>query len=287
MKTLEELGLWKLAWPELQTEEGQSSGATQHAGARAGGSASGSTSAASGSSSHPGPGSEKRPAAFRGGNKAISKASQPPQGHAEQMLNMMGADGTFDWQRMMVQMQMQMQQHPEAASSSRSEEPASQANWKKPHYETFENSILNVVQDGAGGEQDGWENSLEEESRYLGFIRDFNEGGGFGFIECAKAKAKYGMDCWIHRRQMFGFKVGDEVSFMVARNHNGHPQARHVIKACDVARIKAKKKAQEQRAELQLRQKKSACQSYQGVAGGVMDEEAAKRFQASLKRKRG
>merc|ERR1719199_1950302 len=109
---------------------------------------------------------------------------------------------------------------------------------------------------GAGSSQDGWAQSLEDDYRFMGSIRDFNEGGGFGFIEWPAAKAKFGMDVWIHRRQMFGFKVGDEVSFMITRNHNGQPQARHVIKATDVPKVKAKKKAQEQRSELQLRQKR-------------------------------
>lgn len=121
---------------------------------------------------------------------------------------------------------------------------------------------------------------FEDENRFWGFIRDFNESGGFGFIECAKARQKYGCDVWIHRRQFFGFKVGDEVNFMVSKNHNGQPQARHVIKASDVARIKAKKKAQEERSMHQLRQKRNYVES---GSAGVMSEEEAKRFQASLK----
>merc|ERR1711924_281349 len=76
----------------------------------------------------------------------------------------------------------------------------------------------------------------------------------------------------IHRRQFFGFKVGDEVNFMVSKNHNGQPQARHVIKASDVARIKAKKKAQEERSMHQLRQKRNYVES---GSAGVMSEEVS------------
>lgn len=299
LNTFDQLGLWKLAWPELQTPDNRTSETLADTEANAGWSASGSGSTSSGRSGQPGASSSKLPAAFRFG--AASSKVAPEQsakgnsvqaaGQVGQMPNMPGADavGSFDWQRlMMAQIQMQMQNS--APGSSWWEDhgnEASQSDSRKPHYQTFEKSILTAVQDGVGtsGDPEGWEQSLEEEHRYRGHIRDFNEGGGFGFLECPSAKAKYGMDVWIHRRQMFGFNVGDEVSFMVSRNHNGQPQARHVIKAADVARIKAKKKDQEHRTELQLREKKVAAPRQAIGKGGVMDEEAAKRFQASLKRK--
>lgn len=131
--------------------------------------------------------------------------------------------------------------------------------------------------------------SLEDENRYYGSIRDYNESGGFGFLECPAARARFGMDVWIHRRQMFGFKVGDEVSFVVCRNHTGQPQARQVIKSSDVQRLKAKRQLQAERTELQLRQKRTNSQTSTAASKGgqqVMDEEEAKRFQAALKKRR-
>lgn len=131
--------------------------------------------------------------------------------------------------------------------------------------------------------------SLEDENRYYGSIRDYNESGGFGFLECPAARARFGMDVWIHRRQMFGFKVGDEVSFVVCRNHTGQPQARQVMKFSDVQRLKAKRQLQAERTELQLRQKRTNSQTSAAASKGgqqVMDEEEARRFQAALKKRR-
>jgi len=141
---------------------------------------------------------------------------------------------------------------------------------------------------GACGSSD---DSLYDENRYYGVIRDYNDSGGFGFLECPSARVRFGMDVWIHRRQMFGFNVGDKVSFMVCRNQSGQPQARQVIKSADVQRLKAKRQLQAERTELQLRQKRSSTQASAGPSRGVqqgqvMDEEEAKRFQATLKKRR-
>jgi cold shock CspA family protein len=125
----------------------------------------------------------------------------------------------------------------------------------------------------------------DDENRYYGVIRDYNESGGFGFIECPPAKARFGMDVWIHRRQFFGFQIGEQVSFVVARNHGGQPQARNVVRVSELSKLKAKRQANEKRTELQLRQKASAAVVQHNV-GHVMTEEEARRFQSSLKRKR-
>eukprot|EP00434_Breviolum_minutum_P019887 symbB.v1.2.017547.t1/scaffold1371.1/size209032/19 len=52
-------------------------------------------------------------------------------------------------------------------------------------------------------------------------IRDYNESQGFGFIECEDAKMRFGMDVFIHRRQMFGLKKDDEVSFVITCHQEG------------------------------------------------------------------
>eukprot|EP00439_Symbiodinium_sp_Y106_P082750 s923_g22.t1 len=96
------------------------------------------------------------------------------------------------------------------------------------------------------------------EERYYGVIRDYNESQGFGFIECEDAKWRYGMDVFIHRRQMFGLAKGDEVSFVIVRNSQGQPQARHVIKKEETARILEKRKDREKREAEKLQAKKQA-----------------------------
>eukprot|EP00438_Fugacium_kawagutii_P014272 Skav215757 [mRNA] locus=scaffold106:273626:285650:+ [translate_table: standard] len=127
----------------------------------------------------------------------------------------------------------------------------------------------------------------DTEERYYGLIRDYNE--GFGFIECDDAKMRYGMDVFIHRRQMFGLAKGDEVSFVIVRNSQGQPQARHVIKKEETARILEKRKDRERREAAKLAAKKQASEKVftpSTMEGKVMSEEEARKFQASLKRGR-
>ena len=129
----------------------------------------------------------------------------------------------------------------------------------------------------------------ESEERYYGLIRDYNESQGFGFIECEDAKMRFGMDVFIHRRQMFGLKKDDEVSFVIVRNSQGQPQARHVIKKEETARILEKRKDREKREAAKLAAKKQASEKVftpSTMEGKVMSEEEARRFQASLKRGR-
>lgn len=87
----------------------------------------------------------------------------------------------------------------------------------------------------------------EAEERFFGIIRDYSESQGFGFIECDEAKLRFGMDTFIHRRQMFGLSRGDEVSFIIIKNGQGQPQARNVIKKDDTKRILSKRKHREDR----------------------------------------
>eukprot|EP00440_Ansanella_granifera_P019792 gb/GFBE01021500.1/.p1 GENE.gb/GFBE01021500.1/~~gb/GFBE01021500.1/.p1 ORF type:complete len:290 (+),score=76.20 gb/GFBE01021500.1/:1-870(+) len=128
-----------------------------------------------------------------------------------------------------------------------------------------------------------------KEFRYLGVIRDYNESQGFGFIECEDAKLRFGMDVFIHRRQMFGLHKGDEVSFVIIRNSQGQPQARHVIKKEETDKILAKRKEREKREAQKLQAKKQGGERVftpSTMEGRVMTEKEALEFQASLKRKR-
>ncbi|CAJ1427957.1 unnamed protein product, partial [Effrenium voratum] len=128
----------------------------------------------------------------------------------------------------------------------------------------------------------------QPEERYYGQIRDYNESQGFGFIECEEAKMRYGMDVFIHRRQMFGLSKGNEVSFVIVRNSQGQPQARHVIRKEETARILEKRKEREKREAAKLQAKKQTSEKVftpSTLEGKVMSEEEARRFQASLKRR--
>eukprot|EP00913_Durusdinium_trenchii_P014193 g13320.t1 len=121
---------------------------------------------------------------------------------------------------------------------------------------------------------------VDTEERYYGLIRDYNESQGFGFIECEDAKFRYGMDVFIHRRQMFGLAKGDEVSFVIVRNSQGQPQARHVIKKEEPL---ASRKDRERREAAKLQAKKQASEKVftpSNLEGKVMSEEEARRFQA-------
>jgi len=61
--------------------------------------------------------------------------------------------------------------------------------------------------------------------RYSGRVKQFRADKGFGFIECDELHQTYGRDTWVHHQQIGSFSVGDEVSFTMTLNKQGHPQA--------------------------------------------------------------
>merc|ERR1711957_742610 len=66
---------------------------------------------------------------------------------------------------------------------------------------------------------------MEDDGRlFEGFIKSFNEGKGYGFIECADIKAEYGGDAFLHNAAFSGFAVGQAVTFGVYLNKDGKPQ---------------------------------------------------------------
>lgn len=147
--------------------------------------------------------------------------------------------------------------------------------------------MLSAAAFASAGQKALDEDKGETEERMFGKIRDYNESGGFGFIECAEAKLRWGMDVFIHRRQMHNLKRGDEVSFICVRNNNGQPQARGVCKAEDAAKVEAKRAERDKQAEQQRLAKRQLAEleTHSSEAGGkVMDEDEAKRFQASLRK---
>jgi len=131
----------------------------------------------------------------------------------------------------------------------------------------------------------------EKEHRFSGHIRRFfgEKNTGYGFIDCAETKARYGYDVYIHARQMHRCEVGDDVSFSIIRNAKGEPQARNVVKAEDEERFLAKQAKEAKKQEMALAAKRSAGVAFAtpGPAAptGLMDEEQAKKFMRSLKQR--
>ena len=80
-----------------------------------------------------------------------------------------------------------------------------------------------------------------EEERFTGRVKRFQEapGGGYGFIDCDEAKVRFTRDIYIHRNQMVGLQIGDEVSFTITLNNKGEPQARNVMKREEALLLRA------------------------------------------------
>jgi cold shock CspA family protein len=64
------------------------------------------------------------------------------------------------------------------------------------------------------------------DEQYFGVVKSFNARRGFGFIECRESFAKYGLDVWVHERQLGSYQVGQAVTFTISTNRLGKPQAR-------------------------------------------------------------
>ena len=105
-------------------------------------------------------------------------------------------------------------------------------------------------------------------------MKRFQDGpaGGYGFIDCDETKLRFTRDIYIHRNQMIGLQIGDEVSFTISLNNKGEPQARNVMKREDALLLRA-----------------GAVHGMvpEGPAGpsapNLMDEHQARQFQASLR----
>eukprot|EP00435_Cladocopium_sp_Y103_P062768 s483_g24.t1 len=77
------------------------------------------------------------------------------------------------------------------------------------------------------------EPKAKEKETYIGEIKSFNIMNGFGFIQNATLKEKYGRDVFLHESQFEGMKIGDRVSFTL-QVKDGKPQA------LDVKRVSKK-----------------------------------------------
>mmetsp|Transcript_102080 Transcript_102080/g.284186 ORF Transcript_102080/g.284186 Transcript_102080/m.284186 type:complete len:240 (-) Transcript_102080:158-877(-) len=63
------------------------------------------------------------------------------------------------------------------------------------------------------------------EERQVGTIKSFWPEKHYGFIACDELRATHGGDVFLSDQELNGFGVGDWVSFTVAFNKNGRPQA--------------------------------------------------------------
>ncbi|CAE7590769.1 unnamed protein product [Symbiodinium sp. CCMP2592] len=62
---------------------------------------------------------------------------------------------------------------------------------------------------------------------------DVPGGFGYGFIDCEETKLRFTRDVYVHRNQLEGLQIGDEVTFTLMLNSKGEPQARNVMKLED------------------------------------------------------
>jgi len=67
--------------------------------------------------------------------------------------------------------------------------------------------------------------------RETGKIKSYFDDKGYGFIECPRVQQQFGRDLFVHKAQLNGFTVGDEVSMSVTVNQAGHPQAKDLASA--------------------------------------------------------
>lgn len=65
--------------------------------------------------------------------------------------------------------------------------------------------------------------------RYRGRIKTFNHKHGFGFIDCPESYPKYKRDVFIHKAQIGDLEIGEEITFRIEVNKDGHPQSRDIL----------------------------------------------------------
>ena len=109
---------------------------------------------------------------------------------------------------------------------------------------------------------------MASEERYIGRIKRYQDGpiGGYGFIDCDEVKTRFSRDVYIHKNQVIGFQIGDEVSFTIALNNKGEPQARNVMRRDEAVMLRA-----------------AAAGDLERMDPNLMDEHQARQFQAALR----
>jgi len=116
-----------------------------------------------------------------------------------------------------------------------------------------------------------------EDEKLVGRIKwyvDMAGGGGYGFIDCEDTKLRFSRDVYVHKNQMQGLVIGDQVVFQITRNAKGDPQARNVMKMEDAIRT----------GQFPLGGPPAASGALSSQADSLMTEEQARQFQAALRK---
>lgn len=142
---------------------------------------------------------------------------------------------------------------------------------------------------------------IPQQERFVGRIKryvDMPSRGGYGFIDCGETRMRFARDVYIHKNQMLGFHVGDQVSFTIVRNSKGEPQARNVMTTEDAVLLRMGvpvcaagatpvndtgpiNMGMSTDAKSMLMDAPSAVPM--GGCNGLMNEDQAKKFQVSLR----
>lgn len=77
--------------------------------------------------------------------------------------------------------------------------------------------------------------AAEEGRRYAGIISTFSQEKRYGFIQSPEAHAKFGKDTFLSDHEVGSFAVGSAVTFRIALNKQGRPQARDLQPLDDAA----------------------------------------------------
>eukprot|EP00929_Paragymnodinium_shiwhaense_P115073 TRINITY_DN83689_c0_g1_i1.p1 TRINITY_DN83689_c0_g1~~TRINITY_DN83689_c0_g1_i1.p1 ORF type:complete len:272 (-),score=77.15 TRINITY_DN83689_c0_g1_i1:126-941(-) len=113
----------------------------------------------------------------------------------------------------------------------------SQAGWQRCRLLPRKADELEGFMRYDGSEDEGDDAGDEEPPapavRYVGKVKSFAPGKGYGFIECAKLSEEHDCDVFLHERELHGVRSaaevqGDVVTFAVEMNKDGRPQARDV-----------------------------------------------------------
>mmetsp|Transcript_55240 Transcript_55240/g.131686 ORF Transcript_55240/g.131686 Transcript_55240/m.131686 type:complete len:271 (-) Transcript_55240:113-925(-) len=94
--------------------------------------------------------------------------------------------------------------------------------------DTRQRGLDEEEQAGSWGSQGSSHSFAEEGARYVGYIKSFSSRAGYGFISCEETSAMFGRDVFIHKAQLKNHRVNSQVSFEIALNRKGHPQAKDV-----------------------------------------------------------
>jgi len=77
---------------------------------------------------------------------------------------------------------------------------------------------------------------------FTGFLKNYEDGKGFGFLECPDARRLFENDVWVHHKSIeaAGISCGDEMQFFVQLNNKNQPQAVQVKRYQGIVKKRAR-----------------------------------------------